>query len=269
MPVFSGTAGVAAGLAEKDAAKRAEEIVKRRFDLTRVDVAPFLGLGQDSANFLRALFFGTGPSAGLFQTGGGQVENPEVARLEAALAALPPSEGGTRIGEYFTRDGDRRFGVVPRRQRRVDPFAKQRSDLRNRLKATPRFVQAGSPTGAKDFGEIVREFDPTFAFRQSEGEKAINRALAARGLFGSGRALKALNEFNANLALGSAENFLNRLATFAGLGQTAGLGLGDLGLQTARSRAGFVQDAGAARASAINAGGNALGDLARLGIGLV
>ncbi len=254
MPAFSGTAGVFAGLAQKDAAKRAEDIVKRGFDVTRGDIAPFLGLGQDSANFLRALFFGSGPSAGLFQTGVGRVANPELAALRRELADTPP----VIRQPYHTRDGDQRFRTA------ANP---RFNALQRRIAATPAFIETGSPTGAKDFGEIVREYDPTFAFRRSEGEKAINRALAARGLFGSGRALKALNEFNSNLALGSAENFLNRLATFAGLGQTAGLGLGDLGLQTARARAGFAQDAGAARAAAINAGGSALGQVASLGLG--
>lgn len=94
-------------------------------------------------------------------------------------------------------------------------------------------------SGAVNPGEFTRDFtladftaDPGYAFRMSEGEKAIQRGASARGLNLSGATLKALNRFNSGNAAqeyGSAfdrfnvnrTNKFNRLSTLAGIGQTA------------------------------------------------
>ena len=59
---------------------------------------------------------------------------------------------------------------------------------------------------------------PDYAFRQSEGEKGINRADAARGGFYSGAAGKELARFNSDLAAGEYGNAYNRHNNDFGIG---------------------------------------------------
>jgi hypothetical protein len=63
--------------------------------------------------------------------------------------------------------------------------------------------------------------DPGYQFRMDEGEKAINRNFAARGLLGSGARGKAIQQYGQDYATGEFTNYWNRLAAIAGVGQTA------------------------------------------------
>ena len=100
--------------------------------------------------------------------------------------------------------------------------------------------------------------DPGYAFRQSEGEKGINRAAAARGLWDSGRTYKALDRFNQDYATGEFGNVFNRNAALAGIGQTA-VGQGVQAGQNYAQNAGESMLQGAnARASGYVGGANAI-----------
>lgn len=90
-----------------------------------------------------------------------------------------------------------------------------------------------------DYGELTRRFtmqdfqaDPGYAFRQSEGQRAIERAMAARGKTFTPEAIRAMQELNQGLASEEftnafnrrnieSENIFNRLATLSGFGQNA------------------------------------------------
>lgn len=100
--------------------------------------------------------------------------------------------------------------------------------------------------------------DPGYAFRQSEGEQALNRAAAARGRYYAPTTLAALAERNQNLATSEFGNVYNRLASLAGLGQTAvGQGV-NAGQNTAAQQAGIMQGIGNVRGSGYMGGMNAL-----------
>ncbi|UOF80515.1 hypothetical protein [Caudoviricetes sp.] len=62
---------------------------------------------------------------------------------------------------------------------------------------------------------------PDYNFRRTEGQRGIEQSAAARGGAFSGNALKALNQYNSNLAAGEYGDYFNRLASMAGIGQTA------------------------------------------------
>jgi hypothetical protein len=108
---------------------------------------------------------------------------------------------------------------------------------------------------------------PDYTFRQSQGLQGIERSAAARGGAFSGNALKALNEFNSNLAAGGFNDYFNHQAALAGIGQTATSQTNQAGLITANSVGNALQNAGDARASGVagqyNAWGNALSGLAQ------
>lgn len=134
--------------------------------------------------------------------------------------------------------------------------------------------------GLQAGGEFNRSFtmadyqaDPGYQFRLSEGERGINNSAAARGSKYSGATLKALNRFNSDQASQeygkSYDRFnndvstrFNRLASVAGVGQTATNMTTQAG-QTYAGQAGqAIQDAGTARASGYVGTANAVNSAA-------
>lgn len=88
------------------------------------------------------------------------------------------------------------------------------------------------PNLFRSFNMSDYQADPGYAFRMSEGQKALERSAAARGGLNSGATLKALTRYGQDM--GSQEyqnaynrftndqsNRFNRLSGLAGLGQTA------------------------------------------------
>jgi hypothetical protein len=93
------------------------------------------------------------------------------------------------------------------------------------------------------------ELDPGYQFRLGEGNKAIDRASAARGGFDSGRSLKALTRYGQDYASNEFGNVYNRLAGLAGTGQTATTNTAQLGQSYANQASDLTTQAGNARAS--------------------
>ena len=143
------------------------------------------------------------------------------------------------------------------RQDQLDLLARQREDQAPWL-AAGKNALAQLATGTGAYGDLIRPFglsdfqaDPGYGFRLSEGEKGIQRAASAHGGLYSGATLKALARFNQNTAsdeYGNAYNRynnnqssqFNRLASIAGLGQTATNQVGQAG----QSAYGTIANAG-------------------------
>lgn len=121
----------------------------------------------------------------------------------------------------------------------------------------------------RPFGESDFRADPGYQFRLDEGEKAINRAAAARGGFSNPATVKALSAHAGGLAdqtygdafsryqVGQGNRF-NRLMALAGVGGnavSAGLGAGS---NFAGNASQIAMGTGAQRADAALTGGNAL-----------
>lgn len=136
-------------------------------------------------------------------------------------------------------------------------------------------------------GDYMRDFtladfqkDPGYAFRMKEGEQALERSAAARGGLLSGGTGKALQRYGQDYASGEYSNAynrfnndrtqrFNRLASVAGVGQTATRDVASMGTQYGQSGqqvAGQIGEnyvgAGNARAAAAVGGANAIGGAA-------
>jgi hypothetical protein len=122
---------------------------------------------------------------------------------------------------------------------------------------------------ARSFGMSDFEADPGYAFRQSEGMKALERSAAARGQLLSGGTMKGIQRFGQDLASQEYGNAFNRfqiersarlnpLQSMMGSGQSATNTMtsaaGNLGQGLAQSE----MNAGAARASGYVGAANAL-----------
>ena len=101
---------------------------------------------------------------------------------------------------------------------------------------------------SKDFTAADFETDPGYQFRLSEGMKALERSASARGGVLSGRTLKDINRFGQEYASDEynkaytrfnldRERRFNRLASLAGLGQTATTSTTQLSSQTGQNLA--------------------------------
>ncbi len=132
------------------------------------------------------------------------------------------------------------------------------------------------------------EQTPGYQFTQQQGNKALDNAMAAKGLSLSGAQLKGLDAYNTGLAsqtfqqqyqnalqnfnttYGQASDQYNRMAGLVGLGQNAAAGVGNAGLQTASNignnmigganalAAGRMGSANALSGGLSNLGGNAM-----------
>lgn len=63
--------------------------------------------------------------------------------------------------------------------------------------------------------------DPSYSFTRSEGMRGLEQSNAARGMGRGGNALKALTQFNQNLASTQYGDWWNRQSGLAGIGQAA------------------------------------------------
>lgn len=99
-----------------------------------------------------------------------------------------------------------------------------------------------------------------FKWQQSEGERAINRELSARGLYGSGAGLETLARFNNQLVAEEGSRYWDRLFNTTTLGANAsarmatnttsiGANVANLQAQAGIARAGAIGDAGRSIAS--------------------
>ena len=125
-------------------------------------------------------------------------------------------------------------------------------------------VNALAKMGTGFTGQVDLTQDPGYAFRLSEGMKALERSAAARGGLLSGGTMRAAQRFGQDLASQEYQNAYNRALTqynttaaLAGVGQTAsgqlagyagqmGANVGNLMLQGANARAsGYIGTANA------------------------
>jgi hypothetical protein len=96
--------------------------------------------------------------------------------------------------------------------------------------------------------QLMQE-DPSYQFRLSEGEKALNRSAAAGSGQLSGATLKALSRYNQDYASNEFNNSFNRLSALAGIGQTATNQVGAAGNAFANNSANLQTQMGNARAA--------------------
>jgi len=131
----------------------------------------------------------------------------------------------------------------------------------------------GQPGDVQD--DLLREFSaddfeasPGYQFRLGEGEKAINRAAAARGMFSNPATVKELSRHGQGMAsseygdafnrfrAGQSDRF-NRLAALSGLGQTATGQLQSAAQRYAAGGGGAMSGIGGAQAAGTMGAGNA------------
>ncbi len=277
--------------AQSAAAAAATAEQRRQYDLTRADQKPFLQTGTAANQRLGYLL-------GLNPTGGATTNRDTIAQQLGYSTSLQPSSSGASASPLSQQDWANAIGdnSITNGTKVAQTNAQQKyQDYLNNFKAgnvTPAGTQgytadqntaidkaiadqASTQANDPNYGSLAKSFgmsdyqeDPGYAFRLSEGQKALDRAAAAKGGFNSGAAAKALIDYNQNM--GSQEygnaynryntnqtNLYNRLQGLAGGGQTAANTLATTGANTANAISGNINAAGNAQAAGSIAGGNA------------
>lgn len=219
-------AGAAAD-AQVGAANDANALQREQFNTTRADLASGRSLYDGANNALAQLQgFATPGSQGTFDTAAYLRDNPDV-------AADPWASQNAQ--EHYNRWG--------RAEGRASPY-----------------VGATAPTagGAPNLSSFYTS--PDYNFRRTEGQRGIENSFAARGGAASGNALRALTEFNSQLASGEFGNYFNRLSTMAGLGSSATNTGINAGQNYANASGNLMAASGDARASGIQNQFGAIGN---------
>ena len=198
------------------------------------------------------------------QLGGGI----DAARAGEEQAAAAQQAAGT-YASSADRAADIQRQMFERQVQLQEPFRQAGVSALNRL--------VPLATEYKPFGMQQFQQDPGYAFRLSEGMKALNQQAAARGGLMSGNALRAAQQYGQGLASQEYQNAFNRyqaereaqlnpLQSLAGVAQTGAQALGSAGQQYASNVGNIGMGAGAAQSNALLAGAQARGS-AYQGIG--
>lgn len=209
-----------------------------------------------------------------FWVAGAMIVGGGISAYGANRAAETQASAAKESGAIQSDVADRQLAL--QRQQYEESVQRQKPFLTAGTNALAR-MQAGefAPPSAFSFGANDYQADPGYAFRLSEGQKALERTAAARGGLISGGALKAatrygqdmgsqeyqnaysraLTGYNANVA--RSDTGYNRLAGMAGIGQTTGQQLGVAGQNYATGASNILGNYGQGASNALMAGGQA------------
>lgn len=213
--------------AQTQASQNAIAEQQREFDINQANQQPWLNTGKSALSTLAGLY---GLNGG---TSGAQSGNTITQQMPYANNPLDQhgGSGGTTLFDGST--------ATP-------------------LNGSP--DSSGTAANAPDYSAFFDSPDYQFALQQ--GQQGVDRDAAARGALYSGGHTADVLKFGQGLASQQFNNYTNRLASLAGVGQTAANELGAYGQNTANSIGNLMTNAGNARASSFLQQGRIAGQTA-------
>jgi hypothetical protein len=255
---------------QADAAREANETELQMYNQSRQDQMPWLTTGGSALNQLSMQL---GLPAYVSQEDRGAIRASLLPQFTAQSTTQTPAvaptmfyggnpDNGPTYEQYLASQGQ---PATSTQQSTVDEAglnAAIEAEIAKRQQAAQSNPLYGSLT--KTFTAADMNADPVyqsgFQFGLDEGVKGINRQMAAAGSLNSGATLKALTRFGNDYATTKGEGAynrfnnnqtqqFNRLASLAGVGQTASTNLGTQSISTGNSLANNITGAGNARAA--------------------
>lgn len=168
---------------------------RRQFDIAQRNQQPWLTTGTSALNQLASIY-------GLSQTSPAATGAGGAATTQTRMPRINPVTGEPL------------------------PYLANPSPAAN----APAAATATNPSGMAGFVA-----SPDYQFRQNEQARALTARNSALGIQDSGAAQKAAMQYSGNLASGEFNNYANRLASLAGVGQTAANTSAQLGQNFAAS----------------------------------
>lgn len=225
--------------AQKRASEQANDTQLQMYNQSREDSLPWLNTGEAALNKLASLY--------------GLNVAPSV--------AAPTSAGASPAGQTATPPN----GVGPVGYETARPYTGPLpgQTVGNALAGGS---QAAAPAAANSPNYADFYDSPDYQFALQQGTQNLDRSAASRGRLYSGGYGQDLVAYGQGLASQQLNNYTNRLAALAGVGQTASNSLSALGQNYASQYGNNLNNAAAARASGYAANANAASTLAN-GIG--
>jgi hypothetical protein len=236
-------------------------------------VSDAVSLGKGALNTLKSDF---GITGGDLLRGGANLISGAMSANAAEEAARMQANAATAGGQLASQTADKQMALLEKMFNRQvelqEPFRQSGVAAQNRmldlLGLSPNRGAAGYGSLAKNFGMSDFQADPGYAFRMTEGLKALDRQAAARGGLISGGALKAAQNYGQDLASQEYQNAYNRyqtnrtnllnpLQSLAGAGQTSANTIGNAAAGYGSEGSNALGGAGTAQANAIQNAANA------------
>jgi len=137
----------------------------------------------------------------------------------AAAAALAESQKAQALNtQQYSQNKDIQYAINQENKAYMEPYRQAGITGQNRLLTL--LGLNGGDGNAADYGRYAKDFqmsdfqqDPGYAFRMSEGLKAMNAAAAARGGLMSGGALKAGQQYGQDMGSQEYQNAYQRYQT--------------------------------------------------------
>lgn len=221
---------------------------RRQFDIAQQNQQPWLNTGQSALTELAGLY-------GL-STGGGANRS-----TYDFLQANPDVKTSIDSG-YFGGPGNYDSAV--------NWFKNEYGNAPNVNNPTVGTGQYGQATGVGAGGSLSPFFaSPDYQFRQNEQARALTARNASLGIQDSGAAQKSALQYSGQLASGEFNNYANRLASLAGVGQNAANTSAQLGQNFANNVSNLqgqnAQNLASSYQKRANASQSMYGDLSNIG----
>lgn len=228
-----------ASKASAEGADASAQVQQNMYDQSRSDQMPWLGTGNNALKKLAAL---NGVQYAASNTPGGAMTRDNFD--SGAYIAAHPEVGDPAQWNPDAHDAYDHYMQYGRSNGFEFPYLN-----------APGSATDGGGTVSPDYSAFYDSPDYKFTFDQ--GQKAVNAGLAARGLSGSGRAMKELTKFGQGAASTQLNQYRNALAAMAGVGQTTAANIGSQGMQAATNIGNSYQSSADARASGYLGSANA------------
>lgn len=201
----------------------------------------------------------------------------------AAIGSRAASKAASAQQKSAEQAADVQREIFQKQTELQEPFRQAGISSQNELM---RLLGIGGDATAADYGMLTRgyrpedlQMDPGYAFRLSEGQKALERSAAARGGLLSGSMLKGAQRFGQELGSQEYMNAFNRaqaqlgnrlgaLGSLYGAGQTATQQVAGQAGQMGTNVGNLMMSGGQARASGYLGQANALNQAIGQGAGL-
>ena len=232
---------------------------RRQYDQTREDFAPYREIGATALGEYGALF-GVGRN-GLIPVNASDVPGQ-------TMGPSSTEQYQTGMEQSYTNNAGQTFtGAEAKRAYDEDLkyYGYDQANARGGLSFTPSYdsrtvpgaMQDNAGTTSQSMEEARNRFKetPGYQFRMEEGVRAMDRSAAAQGKLRSGGYGRALTEFGQGIGAAEFDNYANRLAGIAGMGQGATQSTATLNQSSSNNMANTMMAGGQAQANnLINAG---------------
>lgn len=276
MAIFSAISSLIGGNqqanAVKDASADASTLNRYIYDTTRSDYAPYRQVGQNALYELSSLMGLGGAPAATTTTTTTQPATNTGSNTWGSASGIQDQISKLQSQLLLTKNAGDYSALSRQIQALQAQAAAQSTSSGTAAQTSGTTTNTPAKTNSQIQSDAFSRFvaSPDYQFRLSEGTKALDRSAAARGLLLSGAQAKALTDYGQNMASTEYGNYFNRMASLAGVGQSATGGTATAGSQYAANQTNNLLSTGQQRASIYgntwNNIGNAFSSAAGLGL---